>query len=67
MAHAIAKLLLRNANTFLARSEAIRTASSLGMPYAEIEAFLDWLDLVRALISDADDARDEPQDSHASS
>lgn len=47
MAHEIAKLLLEHADTFLERSEAVRTAMSLGMPIYEIEAYLDWLDLVR--------------------
>ena len=44
MAHEIAKLLLEHAETFLARTEAIDTALSLGMPLNEIESYLDWLD-----------------------
>ncbi len=48
MAHEIAKLLLEKADTFLARSEAIKTALSLGMPLHEIEAYLDWLDVMRS-------------------
>lgn len=47
MAHEIAKLLLEHAETFLERTEAIKAALSLGMPLAEIEAYLDWLDAVR--------------------
>ncbi len=47
MSHEIAKLLLEHADSFLDRTEAIRTALSLGMPFHEIEAYLDWLDLVR--------------------
>lgn len=47
MAHEIAKLLLEHAGTFLERTEAIRTALSLGMPLAEIEVYLDWLDSIR--------------------
>jgi DNA-binding transcriptional MerR regulator len=47
MAHEIAKLLLEHAGTFLERSEAIRTAMSMGMPLDEIERFLDWLDASR--------------------
>jgi hypothetical protein len=48
MAHEIAKLLLEHADTFLQRTDAVRTALSLGMPLQEIEAYLDWLDSVRA-------------------
>jgi hypothetical protein len=47
MAHEIAKLLLEHAGTFLERAEAVRVAMSLGMPLAEIEAYLDWLDATR--------------------
>lgn len=47
MAHEIAKLLLEHAGTFLERSEAIKTAMSMGMPLDEIERFLDWLDATR--------------------
>jgi DNA-binding transcriptional MerR regulator len=47
MAHEVAKLLLEHAETFLERTEAIKAASSLGMPLAEIEAYLDWLDSFR--------------------
>ena len=48
MSHEIAKLLLEHAATFLERTEAIKTAISLGMPIAEIEQYLDWLDVVRS-------------------
>jgi DNA-binding transcriptional MerR regulator len=48
MAHEVAKLLLEHAGTFLERTEAIKAALNLGMPLEEIEAYLDWLDLVRA-------------------
>ena len=47
MAHEVAKLLLEHAGTFLERTEAIKAALNLGMPLDEIEAYLDWLDLVR--------------------
>jgi DNA-binding transcriptional MerR regulator len=47
MAHEVAKLLLEHAGTFLERTEAIKAALNLGMPLEEIEAYLDWLDLVR--------------------
>lgn len=47
MAHEIAKLLLEHAETFLERTEAIKSAVSLGMPLSEIEDYLDWLDTVR--------------------
>jgi hypothetical protein len=36
-----------DAGTLMARSEAIRTALSRGVPLHEIEADLDWLDAVR--------------------
>jgi hypothetical protein len=48
MAHAIAKLMLEHAETFLERSEAVKTALYLGMPFQEIEEYLDWLDAVRS-------------------
>jgi DNA-binding transcriptional MerR regulator len=47
MSHEVAKLLLEHAETFLERTEAIKSALSLGMPLDEIEQYLDWLDLVR--------------------
>ena len=47
MAHEIAKLILEHAETFLERTEAIKSALSLGMPLNEIQAYLDWLDSVR--------------------
>jgi hypothetical protein len=47
MSHEIAKLLLEHAETFLERTEAIKTAMSLGMPLSEIEDYLDWLDAMR--------------------
>ncbi len=43
MTHHVAKLLLRHADTFLERSEAVKTAFDLGMPLVEIEAYLDGL------------------------
>lgn len=48
MAHEIAKLLLENADTFLSRQEAVKSALGLGMPLHEIEQYLDWLDLMRS-------------------
>lgn len=48
MAHAIAKLMLEHAETFLERSEAVKTALYLGMPFQEIEEYLDWLDAMRS-------------------
>jgi hypothetical protein len=47
MAHEIAKLLLEQADTFLDRTKAVETAMSLGMPFNEIEEYLDWLDQTR--------------------
>ncbi len=47
MSHEIAKLLLEHAENFLERTEAIKTAMSLGMPLSEIEDYLDWLDSMR--------------------
>ena len=48
MAHEIAKLLLEKAGTFLERTDAVRTALSLGMPLDQIEDYLDWLDNMRS-------------------
>jgi hypothetical protein len=47
MSHEIAKLLLEHAATFLERTEAVKSALSLGMPLHEIEEYLDWIDAVR--------------------
>lgn len=47
MAHEIAKLLLEHADTFLERTEAVKSAMALGMPLNEIEEYLDWVDLIR--------------------
>lgn len=47
MAHEIAKLLLEHADTFLKRTEAVKSALALGMPLNEIEEYLDWVDLIR--------------------
>ena len=43
----IAKLILEHADSIGERSDAIRTALFLGMPLNEIEAYLDWLEVVR--------------------
>jgi hypothetical protein len=48
MAHEIAKLVLERSETFIERSEAVKTALSMGMPLNEIEEYLDWLAVVRA-------------------
>jgi len=40
--HKIAKLLLEQADSFLDRTEAVKTALSLGMPLHEIEGYLDF-------------------------
>ncbi|MEX0713363.1 MAG: hypothetical protein WD278_13490 [Pirellulales bacterium] len=44
--HEIAKLLLEHARTEEERSNAIEKAMYLGMPLHEIEAYLDWLDMM---------------------
>jgi hypothetical protein len=44
MTDEIAKQLLRQAETYPQRTEAVRTALSLGMRLDEIETYLDWLD-----------------------
>jgi hypothetical protein len=49
MVHEIAKLILEHADSFLERTEAVRTALQLGMPLEEVEAYLDWLDAVRGI------------------
>jgi hypothetical protein len=45
--HEIAKLILEHAETLWEREEAVRKALFLGMPLNEIEAYLDWLEIVR--------------------
>jgi len=60
MAHEIAKLLLEHADTFLERTEAIKTALSLGMPLREIEEYLDWLDMMKS-DQDANEGEPEPE------
>lgn len=64
MSHEIAKLLLEYANSFLERTEAVKTALSVGMPMHEIEAYLDWLDTVRGPLppGDADSSHDGGND-----
>jgi len=47
MAHDFAKLLLERAEGFVPRQKAIRVAMRLGMPIAEIERHLDWIDYQR--------------------
>ncbi len=61
MAHEIAKLMLEHAGTFLERTEAIRTAISLGMPLGDIEAYLDWLDASRGPLSAGPQEKEQPQ------
>ncbi|MHB8973174.1 MAG: hypothetical protein ACYC3X_24000 [Pirellulaceae bacterium] len=48
MVHEVARLLLEQADNFVKREDAVRTALELGMPLHEIEEYLDWLDMVRA-------------------
>ncbi len=62
MAHAIAKLLLEHAGTFLERTEAVRTALKLGMPLNEIEAYLDWLDSFAAAEQPDEEPSHKPED-----
>lgn len=52
MTHEIAKLMLEHAETFLGRTEAVKTALSLGMPLHEIQEYLDWLDTVNPFRDD---------------
>lgn len=47
MTHEIAKLLLERADTFVQRTEAVRTALRLGMDLSDIMQYLDWLELMR--------------------
>lgn len=44
MAHEIAKFQLKQANSFVDRTEAVEAAIARGMPLHEIEKYLDWLD-----------------------
>jgi hypothetical protein len=63
MAHEIAKLVLEKAGTFLERTEAVRTALSLGMPLREIESYLDWVDNMRSMAgTDPGKNRDSGED-----
>jgi hypothetical protein len=56
MAHEVAKLLLEHAGTFLERTEAVKSALSLGMPLDEIEAYFDWLDSIEAFDQEDENA-----------
>lgn len=47
MAHEKAKLLLESSHSYLERIAAIQSALELGMPYDEIEDYLDWVELMR--------------------
>ena len=64
MPHEIARLMLEQANTFLDREEAIRTALSVGMPLSEIEAYLDWLDLMRSENGESSREEDDRKEGH---
>jgi DNA-binding transcriptional MerR regulator len=61
MSHEIAKLLLEHAETFLERTEAIKSAMALGMPLSEIEEYLDWLDALRGSNRTAPPKKPPPQ------
>jgi hypothetical protein len=63
MRHKIAKLMLEKAGTFLERAEAVRVALSLGMPLAEIEEYLDWLDATQGPPADgtSSDSKESPK------
>jgi DNA-binding transcriptional MerR regulator len=64
MAHEVAKLMLEHAATFLQRTEALEAALRLGMPLAEIEEYLDWLDATgRGAPAPADESKNTPGDS----
>jgi DNA-binding transcriptional MerR regulator len=65
MAHEIAKLMLEQAGTFLERTEAIRVAMSLGMPLADIETYLDWLDAVRGPLPAGPEEEERREDKDA--
>jgi hypothetical protein len=62
MALEIAKLLLEHADTLIERQEAVEKALALGMPLAEIEAYLDWLDSFRC--SDKSQRERSPKPHH---
>ena len=61
MAHEIAKLVLEKAGTFVERTDAVRTALSLGMSLEEIESYLDWLDNMRFAEDSESGKRSEPK------
>ena len=65
MAHEIAKLLLEHADTFLKRTEAVKSAMELGMPLAEIEEYLDWVALVRSQAAPSQQSPDSPKTPHS--
>ena len=44
MAHEIAKLILEHAESVADQKTAVEKAFRLGMPFTEIEDYLDWLD-----------------------
>ncbi len=49
MVHEIAKLILEHAHTPQEREEAVERALYLGMALADIEEYLDWVDMVRSM------------------
>jgi hypothetical protein len=65
MAHEIAKLLLEHADTFLKRTEAVKSALELGMPLAEIEEYLDWVALVRSQAAPSQPLPNTPTTPHS--
>ena len=52
MAHEVARVLLEQADTFVKREQAVRTALEQEMPLGEIEEYLDWLELIRSAVAD---------------
>ena len=61
MGYDVAKLLLEKAQTPLDRQKAVRVAVRLGMPLHEIEAYLDWLDLVRERQKETNNGNSRPE------
>ena len=56
MPHEIAKLMLEKPGSVCSHTKAVEAAIAIGMPLADIEAYLDWLE---HLCKQIDDQRSE--------
>ena len=54
MTHRTANAIPEQSGKFLERQEGVRTAIRIGTPLYMVEEYLDWLDLVQAIVETTD-------------